>query len=84
MSTEQPERRRKAAFLLSFWLEPGSDASGGTWRGSVEHLGSGRRLYFNQIASLVGFLASWLERGRLHPTEPEWAHGPAGTVRNEL
>ena len=54
--------RRKFAFLVNFWFEPGGtevpEPAG--WRGSVEHLGSGRRLYFNQIASLVGFLSGWL------------------------
>jgi hypothetical protein len=54
--------RRKNSFLVSFWFEPGGaePPGGGGWRGSVEHLGSGRRLYFNQIASLVAFLAGWL------------------------
>ncbi|HTX60537.1 MAG TPA: hypothetical protein VMH02_12785 [Verrucomicrobiae bacterium] len=52
---------------MSFWLETGTGAADGdAWRGSVEHIGSGQRLYFNQIASLVGFLAKWLERGRWH------------------
>jgi len=57
--------RRKYTFLVSLWLEQGgANASSGrdAWRGSVEHLGSGRRLYFNQIASLVGFLFDWLGR----------------------
>jgi hypothetical protein len=56
--------RRKFAFLVNFWFEPGdTDPSPrGGWRGSVEHLGSGRRLYFNHIAGLIGFLSSWLGR----------------------
>jgi hypothetical protein len=56
--------RRKYAFLVSFWLEPGGSEAppDGAWRGSVEHLASGRRLYFNHIASLVGFLTGWLGR----------------------
>lgn len=56
--------RRKFAFLVNLWFEPGSSETLGPdgWRGSVEHLGSGRRLYFNQIATLVGFLSSWLGR----------------------
>lgn len=51
--------RRKAAFLVSLWLEPSASAEA-QWRGSVEHLASGRRLYFNQIAALIGFLSDWL------------------------
>jgi hypothetical protein len=46
-------------------MEPGRDGSAdGAWRGSVEHIRSGERLYFNQIAILVGFLSSWLSRRR--------------------
>jgi hypothetical protein len=57
--------RRKHTFLVSLWHEQGgaaASAGGESWRGSVEHLGSGRRLYFNQIASLVGFFFGWLGR----------------------
>jgi hypothetical protein len=56
--------RRKYTFLVNLWLEPGrgGSAADGDWRGSVEHLASGRRLYFNHIASLVGFLTNWLGR----------------------
>jgi hypothetical protein len=53
--------RRKFAFLVNFWFEPeGPESSAGSWRGSVEHLASGRRLYFNEIASLIGFFSSWI------------------------
>jgi hypothetical protein len=60
-TAEAKPSRRKYSFLVSFWFETGdAEASKGGWRGSAEHLGSGRRLYFNQIASLVGFLSGWL------------------------
>jgi hypothetical protein len=61
-TVEAKTSRRKYSFLVSFWFETGDAEApkGGGWRGSAEHLGSGRRLYFNQIASLVGFLSSWL------------------------
>lgn len=55
--------RRKFAFLVNLWIEPEEpESSSGSWRGSVEHLASGRRLYFNEIASLIGFFASWISR----------------------
>jgi hypothetical protein len=64
-SHEDGESRRKASFLVSFWIEPGRDGSAdGAWRGSVEHIRSGERLYFNQISILVGFLSGWLSRRR--------------------
>ncbi|HTA39163.1 MAG TPA: hypothetical protein VK760_08815 [Candidatus Acidoferrales bacterium] len=59
----EEEPRRKASFLVSFWVEPGHDGlADGAWRGSVEHIRSGERLYFNQISMLVGFLSSWFGR----------------------
>jgi hypothetical protein len=61
---EAKASRRKYSFLVSFWFESGESEppTGEGWRGSVEHLASGRRLYFNQIASLVGFFSGWLKR----------------------
>ena len=68
-SVEANTSRRKYSFLVSFWFETGDAGASkdGGWRGSAEHLGSGRRLYFNQIASLVGFLSGWLGK----PDRPE-------------
>lgn len=55
--------RRKIAFLVNFWYEPEeSTTARDAWRGSVEHIASGKRLYFNDISSLVGFLSTWLGR----------------------
>jgi hypothetical protein len=66
MGSHDDGSRQKASFLVSFWLEPGGDAPrDGAWRGSVEHLSSGQRLYFNQIANLIGFLSGWLERQKV-------------------
>lgn len=63
-SHDNGETRQKASFLVSFWMETDSSSSDGAWRGSVEHIRSGERLYFNQISMLVGFLSGWLARRR--------------------
>ena len=52
---------RKQAFLVNLWLESddiGTGADRGWRRGSVEHLKSGRRLYFGDVAELLDFFAS--------------------------
>lgn len=45
----------KLAFLVSIWVDGSGDAPA-AWRGCVEHIASGRRLYFNEVASLIRFM----------------------------
>jgi hypothetical protein len=53
--------RRKDAFLVNLWAEP-SDAGEMSmdWRGSVEHLVTHHKRYFNELADLVTFLAVYV------------------------
>jgi len=51
----------KHSFLVTLWSEPRErdpDESR-PWRGSVEHLGSKRRLYFTGPNELVSFIARY-------------------------
>jgi hypothetical protein len=48
--------RREHRFVVRVWLEPGQEASG-QWRGAVEHVGSGQRLYFASLGDLNDFIA---------------------------
>jgi hypothetical protein len=54
--------RSKDAFLVNLWIERGDGEKPAAWRGSVEHVASGRRLYFNEIAILTAFLFDRLGR----------------------
>ena len=54
---------RKQAFLVKLWVDGDRDATVAAparagARGSVEHLASKRRLYFNEMAQLVEFLST--------------------------
>ena len=43
-------------FIVRFWHEPSQAATGGQWRGSVEHVPSGQRHYFAALNDLVDFI----------------------------
>ena len=45
------------AFIVRIWYEPLDDAGARTtWRGSVEQVGSDRRIYFQALEELVYFI----------------------------
>ena len=45
------------AFIVRIWYEPLDDeGTRSTWRGSVEYVGSDRRIYFQVLDELVRFI----------------------------
>jgi hypothetical protein len=62
--------RRKDAFLVNLWAES-SDAGEVPvdWRGSVEHLVTHHKRYFNELAELITFLAIYV--GPIGPRDTE-------------
>lgn len=51
------EQDVSASFVARIWLEQGSGSSP-KWRGHVEHVQSGKKEYFDTLATLQEFLAS--------------------------
>jgi hypothetical protein len=49
---------RSASFIVRMWCEggAGSDVKAQVWRGSVEHVGSGERVFFSELAAMLGFM----------------------------
>ena len=48
------------AFIVRIWYEPLDDeGTRTTWRGSIEHVGSDRRTYFQALEELVRFIQEW-------------------------
>ena len=46
------------SFVARIWHEAvDSEGNVTTWRGSIEHVGSARRLYFQDLDHLVAFIA---------------------------
>ena len=48
------ERRVEHVFLVRMWLERGATAS--QWRGSVQHVASGRRLFVGSPGEVSDFI----------------------------
>ncbi len=51
------------SFIVRFWLEPREiqDAKP-VWRGVVEHVSSGKKLYLNNLEEIKVFITSFLEK----------------------
>jgi hypothetical protein len=50
--TERPQH----LFIVRMWLELCQATPPGQWRGSVEHVPSGQRIYFATLGDLTGFI----------------------------
>ncbi len=53
---------RSAAFIVRVWCERGDEPSDGVrdWRGSIEHVESGERVFFRELASVNDFMTARL------------------------
>jgi hypothetical protein len=56
----QSFERHTISFILRLWVESTQDSGQSRWRGQVEHVGSGERVYFEVPAALLDFLAAHL------------------------
>lgn len=48
--------RQQHLFIVRVWQEPSQLQPPGQWRGSVEHVPSGQRLYFASMNDLTNFM----------------------------
>jgi hypothetical protein len=56
------------SFIVRVWNESeGSDDQGLSFRGSIDHVGSGKRLYFDKLEAMVHFIEARLDVGARHP-----------------
>lgn len=53
-----PSQRDHQLFVVRTWQETSDVAPTEQWRGSVEHVPSGRRLYFSTLDQLSEFVAA--------------------------
>jgi hypothetical protein len=60
----EPNVRREHRFVVRLWFEGSNDH--GQWRGRVEHVDTGQRLYFASLGDLTEFI-----QHRLGRPEPE-------------
>jgi hypothetical protein len=59
---EKPRTSKRAehVFMVRIWSE---DADRASWRGSIVHVGSGRRFFFSNIAEVVEFVRASCSQG---------------------
>jgi hypothetical protein len=47
---------RSASFIVRVWCESGAGLEVQAWRGSVEHVGSGDRVFFSELDAMLCFM----------------------------
>jgi hypothetical protein len=47
--------RREHRFVVHVWFESAGHADG-QWRGEIDHVGNGRRLYFSSLGDIIDFI----------------------------
>jgi hypothetical protein len=55
--------RSQHLFIVRVWCEPSDQEPPGQWRGSVEHIPSGQRIYFANLLDLTRFMTSQMGDG---------------------
>lgn len=62
MTESFPPLTARLVFVVRVWREPYQDQAGraGEWRGSVEMLGTGKKVYFRDISQTSQIIATML------------------------
>ncbi len=67
------------AFVIRLWKETtGDDPDRPTWRGYIDHVGSGRRYHLNRLEDILPFIVQHLATSTGH--SPTTSHSKAGEV----
>lgn len=60
------------AFIIRIWTEPGeAKDTEPIWRGVIEHVGSGARVYVNQLEQITAHLLPYIEAMGAKIDKPE-------------
>ncbi len=63
MENESNELEVVDSFIIKLWAEEaGEEGSRGSWLGSISHVPSGRRQYFQSLEEVNAFLIPYLEK----------------------
>ena len=62
-------KRSEHRFVVHVWREIAVDGEG-QWRGSVDHIGHERRLYFSSLVDLIDFIRERRQAQGLDPADP--------------
>ena len=59
------------SFIIRIWHERVDEEKNITvWRGSIDHVGTGKRLYFHDLNGIARFIQDYLQVKQQHP--PKW------------
>ncbi len=53
---DEPATPSEHLFVVRIWQEPGQRNAASIWRGSVQHVTSGQRLYFASLRDMNDFI----------------------------
>ncbi len=69
------------SFILRIWNDapPGDNGKGQNWRGSIVHVGSGKRIYFHNLNSITPFIRK--QTGMGYATIGAWLRSLFGKTR---
>lgn len=65
---------RSAAFIVRIWCETGDSPAGEVraWRGSVEHVASGQRSFFQELDAVIAFMTPHLRALGIEAPDRFW------------
>jgi nitric oxide dioxygenase len=77
--------RLQHLFIVRIWQEPSASAPPGQWRGSVEHVSTGQRLYFANIEDLNKYILGQMNKAAMGATirSSVEEHPPASAAPDE-
>jgi hypothetical protein len=71
------------AFIIRIWNEAaGDERSAAVWCGSIDHVGSDKRLYFYNLDGIVRFIQE--QTGMAPPRPTSWWRSLIAKIRREL
>jgi hypothetical protein len=74
-----------ASFIVRIWCESGdSGAASGEWRGSIEHVSSGQRIFFRDLGAIGRFMKPHLEQLGIDTPSRFWELVADETLESEL
>lgn len=73
-----------ASFIVRIWREGGETPGSDDWRGSIEHVASGRRSFFRDLEAIAQFMKPHLSDLGFDPASRFWELMSLDTTLPEL
>ncbi len=70
------------SFVVRLWHEACADGENAHWRGSIDHIGTHRRLYFNELNGIIRFIQDQI--GIKATSRTPWLHALLKRISHEF